>query len=415
MTDATDTEGLLRALAPRALGALTRRYGDFAAAEDALQEALVAATTTWPREGRPANPLGWLIRVASRRLLDHHRSEGRRRRREAQAAAWALADPPTVPGHDDTLDLMLRCCHPALTPGAAIPLTLRAIGGLTTREIATAFGMPEATMAQRISRAKAKVRASATPFALPEADDRTERLRSVRHVLYLMFNEGYASHSGPDLIRVDLSAEAIRLTRMLSAAVPEDPESAGLLALMLLTDARRPARTGPDGELIPLAEQDRERWDRASIADGIGILDQALGRRQIGEYQLQAAIAAAHSRAPSHEATDWAEISSLYRLLEQLTGNPVVSLNRAVAVAMTDGPTAALEVLDHIESDLGDHHRFHAVRAHLLELAGDAAAALRAYDTAAARATNPRERQYLVTRAAGLAPEQPPTDEQPTA
>lgn len=402
MSTPASTEDLLRTLAPRALGVLARRHGNVADAEDALQEALVAAATTWPRDGQPANPLGWLVRVGARRVLDRYRSEDRRRRRELQAAAWSLADAPAASGRDDTLTLMVLCCHPTLTPGAAIPLTLRAVGGLSTREIATAFAVPEATMAQRISRAKAKLRAAGAGFELPAADELAERLRTVRHVLYLLFNEGYASHGGPELTRVDLSAEAIRLTRTLRASAPPEPETTGLLALMLLTDARRAARTGDHGELIPLAEQDRRRWDRGLIAEGTALLDEALARRQVGEYQLQAAIAAVHARADSHETTNWAEAAALYGLLEHVTGNPIVTLNRAAAVGMAEGPEAGLALLDGLRERLGEHHRLAAVRGHLLEMAGDREAAWRAFQAAAASATNPRERDYLVTKAARI-------------
>jgi RNA polymerase sigma factor (sigma-70 family) len=408
VTGAASTEDLLRELAPRVLGAVARRYGDFADAEDAVQEALLAAATTWPGQGRPANPLGWLIRVAGRRLTDAYRSDDARRRRELLAASWSRPAAGPQPGgedtgQDDTLVVMFMCCHPSLAPGSAIPLTLRAVGGLTTREIATAFLVPEATMAQRISRAKATVKASGEPFRLPPPGQQAGRLRSVLHVLYLLFNEGYASSSGPDLARTDLSGEAIRLARGLRSSLPDRPEVAGLLALMLLTDARRPARTGPHGELIPLAEQDRGRWDRALIAEGVALITEALRRGQPGEYQLQAAIAAVHDQAAGHTSTNWGEILSLYRALERLTGNPMVTLNRAVAAAMAQGPQAGLDVLDGVAGQLGEHHRFHAVRAHLLELAGDQAAAQAEFGAAAARATNLRERDYLTTQAARLA------------
>jgi RNA polymerase sigma factor (sigma-70 family) len=402
-------EDLLRALAPQVLGALARRYGDFAHAEDAGQEALVAAASTWPAEGVPAHPRAWLVQVASRRLTDQYRADEARRRREELAASWALAQPSGHPGgtdtpsgHDDTLILMFLCCHPALTPGAAIPLTLRAVGGLTTREIANAFLVPEATMGQRISRAKARIQASGEAFALPARDERPGRLRQVEHVLYLLFNEGYLTSEGGELARADLSGEAIRLARLLHAAVPGDPEVTGLLALMLLTEARRPGRTGSEGELIPLAEQDRTRWNGQLIAEGNTLVAEARAAERVGEYQLQAAIAAAHDRAASHGTTDWAEIASLYALLEKLTGNPMVTLNRAVATAMDRGPTAGLSLLSGLEARLGDHHRLHAVRAHLLEQSGDAAGAAAEFAAAAARATNARERDYLTTQAARL-------------
>jgi RNA polymerase sigma factor (sigma-70 family) len=396
-------EELLRALAPQTLGALVRRFDDFTTAEDAVQEALITAAARWPEKGRPSDPLAWLIRVASRRLFDRYRGNEARRRRERLAASWSSAAPDEVSGHDDTLLLMFMCCHPSLTPAAAIPLTLRAVGGLTTREIATAFHLPEPTMAQRISRAKAKVRAAEEPLARPTPAQQTARLRSVLHVLYLVFNEGYASTSGPNLARVDLSREAIRLTRAVHQAVPDDPEVAGLLALMLLTDARRPARTDVDGALVPLDAQDRRRWDHHLVAEGTAILEKAVRRGQVGEYQVQAAIAAAHDRSPSHTETDWAEIVALYGLLERMTRNPVVRLNRAVAVAMANGPSSGLELLEGVRQELGDHHRFHAIRAHLLELDGQQQAAVTAYRLAASQATNLREREYLTVRAARLA------------
>ena len=407
---ATTTEGLLRELAPRALGAVARRSGDFAAAEDAVQEALLAAATRWPADGTPGNPLGWLIRVAARRLTDEYRSEEARRRREVLAASWSLTAPPgPAPGEDDaarddSLILMFMCCHPSLTPGSAIPLALRAVGGLTTREIAAAFLVPDPTMAQRVSRAKATLKASGEPFTLPPPDQRAGRLRSVLHVLYLLFNEGYASSGGPDLARSDLSGEAIRLARGLQASLPADPEVTGLLALMVLTDARRAARTGPGGELIPLAVQDRSRWDRALITEGITLITGALRQGQPGEYQIQAAIAAVHDQAPSHAGTDWAQILSLYGWLERRTGNPMVTLNRAVAEAMVAGPAAGLARLDGVRGQLGGHHRFHAVRGHLLEMAGDGAGAASEFRAAAAGTANLRERHYLTAKAASLPP-----------
>ena len=406
---AATIEGVLRELAPQALAAVARRSGDFVAAEDAVQEALLAAATRWPGDGTPDNPLGWLIRVAARRLTDQYRSEDARRRREALAASWSLHAPAgPVPGEedtdrDDTLILMFMCCHPSLTPGAAIPLTLRAVGGLTTREIAAAFLVPEPTMAQRISRAKSTLKACGEPFTLPPTDQRAARLRSVLHVLYLLFNEGYASSGGPELARSDLSGEAIRLARGLHASLPADPETTGLLALMLLTDARRPARTGPGGELIPLAEQQRSRWDRARITEGMRLITAALEQGQPGEYQLQAAIAAVHDEAPSHAATDWPKILALYGLLERRTGNPMVTLNRAVAAAMMEGPAAGLALLDGVRGPLGGHHRFHAVRGHLLEMAGDLPGAAAEFRTAAAGTANLRERHYLTLKAASLA------------
>jgi predicted RNA polymerase sigma factor len=342
-------------------------------------------------------------------MTDQYRSEDARRRRETLAASWSLATTAgPVPGEDDdarndTLILMFMCCHPSLTPGSAIPLTLRAVGGLTTREIASAFLVPEPTMAQRISRAKATLKASGEPFTLPPPDQRAGRLRSVLHVLYLLFNEGYASSSGPDLARSDLSGEAIRLARALHASLPGHPEVTGLLALMLLTDARRPARTGPGGELIPLAEQQRGRWDRALITEGTFLITGALRQGEPGEYQLQAAIAAVHDQAPSYAETGWPQILSLYGRLERLTGNPMVTLNRAVAVAMAEGPAAGLALLDGVIGRLGSHHRFHAVRGHLLELAGDGASAAAEFRAAALGTANLREQHYLTAKAASLA------------
>jgi RNA polymerase sigma factor (sigma-70 family) len=403
------TEDLLRQLAPRVLGALARRYGDFAGAEDAVQEALVAATSSWAADGVPDDPRAWLTRVASRRLTDQYRADEARRRREDLAAAWSLPQPSGDPGtseagrgEDDTLILMFLCCHPALTPGAAIPLTLRAVGGLTTREIANAFLVSEATMGQRISRAKAKIEASGEPFRLPAPDERADRLRLVEHVLYLLFNEGYLTSEGGELGRADLSSEAIRLARLLRAAVSEDPEVGGLLALMLLTEARRSGRTGPDGELVPLAEQDRSAWDSTMINEGLAVLADATRAERVGEYQLQAAVAAVHDQAPGHGDTDWTEIASLYGVLERLTRNPMVTLNRAVAVAMAEGPASGLDILSGLPAELGDHHRLHAVRAHLLEQAGDPASAAKEFAVAAGQATNIRERENLLTQAARL-------------
>lgn len=405
MTTAGSTGGLLRELAPQVLGAMVRRYGNFTDSEDAVQEALVTAATAWPPNGVPDNPLGWLIRVASRRMTDQFRRDANRRQREELAASWSMAGPDPASGRDDTMILMFMCCQPLLSPASAICLTLRAVGGLTTGEIAAAFLVPESTMAQRISRAKAKVKGSETPFTLPSPDEQAGRLRSVLHVLYLLFNEGYATSSGPDLARTDLSSEAIRLGRIVHAARPDDPEVAGLLALMLLTDARRPARTRADGELVPLAEQDRRRWDQSLIAEGLTLITVALQAGKVGEYQLQAAIAAVHDQATRYADTDWSEILSLYGLLEKMTANPMVTLNRGVAAAMADGPNAGLALLDGLDARLGDHHRLHAVRGHLLEMAGDTREALVEFRSAAALATNLRERHYLTTEAARLATE----------
>ena len=405
-------EHLLRALAPQVLGAVARRHGDFAAAEDAVQEALIAAAAQWPAQGVPANPRGWLYHVAMRRITDHLRAEMARRRREDAVAGevwaeWAFVPPPEVEigvDGDDTLVLLFMCCHPALTPASAIALTLRAVGGLTTAEIASAFLVPEATMAQRISRAKATIRSSGIPFAMPSGAERSERLKAVLHVLYLIFNEGYASSIGPHLQRTDLSNEAIRLTRTLHELLPDDTEVAGLLALVLLTDARRAARTGPNGELIPLDEQDRTLWDQKLIAEGIALVSDALSRGSVGSYQLQAAIAAVHDEAPRAEDTDWPQILALYALLERMADNPMVSLNRAVAAAMVHGPEAGLELLASLDGDprLRGHYRLDAVRGHLFERAGDPERALAHYRAAAERTASIPERDYLTLKAARL-------------
>jgi RNA polymerase sigma factor (sigma-70 family) len=406
-------EDQLRSLAPQVLGAIVRRYGHFDLSEDAVQEALLAAAMQWPEQGVPDNPRGWLITVASRRLMDELRSEQARRRREDAAAAQvpsdeAVAAPPgeeQLPDQDDTLTLFFLCCHPALSPASQIALTLRAVGGLTTAQIANAFLVPEATMAQRISRAKQRIKATGNPFHLPPEPERADRLRSVLHVLYLIFNEGYTASSGPDLLRSELTAEAIRLTREVRRLLPDDGEVAGLLALMLLTDARRPARTRPDGGLIPLAEQDRELWGAEPIQEGLALVTGALAQAPLGPYQLQAAIAAVHAEAARAEDTDWPQIVALYELLERISPNPMVTLNHAVAVAMVRGPEAALELLGTLERDdrIAGHHRLDAVRAHLLEMAGDLDAARSSYRAAARRTTSLPEQRYLEDRAARLA------------
>ena len=407
--DATG-ENMLRELAPQVLGAVIRRFGDFSAAEDAVQEALLAAALQWPQQGFPDNPRGWLIQVASRRMTDHVRAELARRRRETVVANEAAADPPPLPdvpssiGEDDTLILLFMCCHPALTSASAIALTLRAVGGLTTAEIANAFLVPEATMAQRISRAKQRIKTSGVPFRMPTDRERADRLRAVLHVLYLIFNEGYASSIGPDLQRTDLSNESIRLTRAVRNLLPQDTEVAGLLALMLLTDARRPARTGPDGELIPLDKQDRTLWNRAAISEGIALITETLSRGSVGAYQLQAAIAAVHDEAVRAEDTDWPQILALYGLLERMSDNPMVTLNHAIAVAMVHGPHAGLELLAGLDTDarLRGHYRLDAVRAHLLEKTGDYKAAIAHYRAASNRTTSIPERDYLTAQAARL-------------
>jgi RNA polymerase sigma factor (sigma-70 family) len=389
-------------LVPQVLAAVLRRFGDFADSEDAVQEAMLAATEQWPRQGTPDNPVGWLIHVASRRMVDQARSESARRDREAVAAAREPRDPQPPADHDDTMALMFMTCHRELTPASAIALTLRAVGGLSTTEIANAFLVPEATMAQRISRAKQTIRASAVPFRMPVGDEWAERLRSVLHVLYLIFNEGYLTSGGPELARSDLSGEAIRLTRIARRALPDDPEVAGLLALMLLTEARREARAAPSGELIPLAEQDRSLWDRDLIAEGVELIAAAWSKGSVGEYLVQAQIAALHDQARRVEDTDWREVAALYSLLERLTGNPMVSLNRAIAIAMVDGPSVGLSLLEPLSEPLAGHHRLHAVRAHLLEMAGDVDAAIAEYETAAMRTNSVPENHYLTMRAARL-------------
>ena len=408
---ATGIEHLLRDLAPQVLGAVMRRFGDFAAAEDAVQEALIAAAVQWPREGTPDNPRGWLIHVAARRMTDQVRSDVARREREALLARqeWPFGDPEAIEpespiDEEDTLVLLFMCCHPALTPSSAIALTLRAVGGLATAEIANAFLVPEATMAQRISRAKQSVKTSSVPFEMPAESERAERLASVLHVLYLIFNEGYTASAGNDLHRADLSNEAIRLTRAVRALLPRDGEVAGLLALMLLTDARRPARTGGSGELIPLEKQDRSLWNRDAIAEGIALVTHTLSKGTIGFYSLQAAIAAVHDEAERAEETDWPQILALYDVLKRITDNPMIALNRAIASAMVHGPKSALELVDAIatEGRLAGSHRLDAVRAHLLELDGQHVAAITHYLAAAARTASIPERDYLTTQAARL-------------
>jgi RNA polymerase sigma factor (sigma-70 family) len=402
-----DNEGLLRSAAPQALAVVARRCGDFADAEDAMQEAMLEASSQWSAQGPPQNPVGWLIHVASRRLSDRARNESARRRREETAAAQeppALApdEAATAPSGDHSLALIFMCCHPTLSPASAIALTLRAVGGLSTAEIAAAFLVPEATMAQRISRAKQTIKAAGAKFEMPLGQEREQRLRAVLHVLYLVFNEGYLSSGGRELARAELAGEAIRLTRSLHSALAEDPEVAGLLALMLLNEARRRARSGPNGELIPLAEQDRSLWDHQLIEEGVALIGGAWARGAIGEYQLQAAIAAAHDQADSHEQTDWREILALYGLLERVSRNPMVSLNRAIAAAMVDGPEVGLALLEPLRDSLGDHHRLAAARAHLLEMSGDAEAAEGEYAIAARLTNSLPEQRYLHTRAARL-------------
>ncbi|MFC8144048.1 RNA polymerase sigma factor [Streptomyces paradoxus] len=404
-----EVEDLLRELAPQVLGVLVRRYGAFDACEDAVPEALLAAALQWPEAGVPESPRSWLVTVASRKLVDQVRSEAARRRREdalapatPQSALLAhSADAVPASDRDDSLALLFLCCHPSLSAPSRIALTLRAVGGLTTAQIAAAFLVPEATMAQRISRAKQAIKTAGTTLALPEGSHGAERMATVRHVLYLIFNEGYTATGGTDLTVPELSTEAIRLTRLLHRLVPEDAETAGLLALMLLTEARRPARTGPHGELVPLAEQDRGRWDRGLVTEGVDLISRTLPRGRVGPYQLQAAIAAVHDEAEHPDATDWPQVLALYDLLEQFGPNPVVSLNRAIAVAMVQGPAAGLDLLTKLESDkrLAQHHRLLATRAHLLEQLGRHQAAARTYREAAGRTTSAPERRHLTHRA----------------
>jgi RNA polymerase sigma factor (sigma-70 family) len=409
-TDAA-TEDLLRELAPQVLGVLVRRYGQFEECEDAVQEAVLAAAVSWPADGVPASPRGWLITAAARRFIDQVRSEHARRARELTAAQAGPQEPgpepaDAPPDSDDTLILLFLCCHPALTPASQTALTLRAVGGLTTAEIARAFLVPEGTMAARISRAKQLIKSAGSQFQLPAPADRDERLRVVLHVLYLIFNEGYTASSGNALHRADLAREAIRLTRLVYRLLPADGEVASLLALMLLTDSRRAARTGPGGELIPLDEQDRARWDRALIAEGTALASAAVGGATLGPYQLQAAIAATHANAERAPDTDWHQVHALYKILERIAPNPMVTLNRAVALAQTRGPRAGLDLLAALGDDtrMAGHHRLHAVRAHLLEQAGDRPAARDSYRLAARATASLAEQRYLESRAARLDP-----------
>jgi len=396
-------ETLLRELAPQVLGVLVRRYGDFDACEDAVQEALVAAAAHWPAAGVPANPMGWLITAASRRRIEALRGDTARRRREGIAVGQEPPDHELAPAEqDDTLMLLVMCCHPSLTPPSQVALALRAVGGLTTAEIARAFLVPEATMGQRISRAKRSIKDAGADFRMPRPAERPARMAAVLRVLYLIFNEGYTVSSGSAVYRVDLTTEAIRLTRQLRERLPEDGEVAGLLALLLLTDARRPARTRPDGALIPLAEQDRSRWDATAIAEGVALITETLARAPIGPYQLQAAVAAVHDEAARAEDTDWRQILGLYDLLQRIAPGPMVILSRIVAIGMVNGPHAGLTELAAAESDaaLAGHHRVHAVRGHLLDLAGEHEAARTHYRLAACRTLSIPERRYLESRAA---------------
>jgi RNA polymerase sigma factor (sigma-70 family) len=402
---------LLRELAPQVLGVLMRRFDGLDLCEDAVQEALLDAATQWPASGTPGNPRGWLLTVATRRLTDMLRSESARRRREDAVVA---ATPPAMlagadvsltgrADHDDTLTLLFLCCHPSLSPSSQVALTLRAVGGLSTGEIARAFGVSDATMAQRISRAKQQIREAGARFTMPGPAEQDERLRTVQQILYLIFNEGYTASGGERLVRTDLAGEGIRLTRLLRVLLPGDAETAGLLALMLLTDARRDARTAPGGILVPLAEQDRAKWDRPLIAEGTALAEQTLAStKALGPYQIQAAIAAVHDEATSVEDTDWAEVLALYQLLDRVSPGPMVSLGRAVAIAMVRGPQAGLAATGELAGPLGRHHRYHAVRGHLHEMAGDRETAAEDYRTAAKYATNIPEKRYLERKRAAL-------------
>ncbi|GIF48542.1 RNA polymerase ECF family sigma subunit [Asanoa ferruginea] len=403
MPGSSSGEDLLRELAPQVLGALVRRYGHFDTAEDAVQAALLAAAQQWPVDGTPDNPRAWLIRVAARRLTDLLRADQARRRREDTVAAWPVPSPGAAT--DDSLVLLFMCCHPALSAASQIALTLRAVGGLTTAEVARAFLVPEDTMTRRITRAKRTIKDSGVPFGLPPAADRAARQAAVLHVLYLIFNEGYVGTAGPSLQRVELSTEAIRLARLVHRLLPDDTEATGLLALMLLTDARRAARTARDGTPVPMAEQDRTLWNRDQIAEGVALISSALPRGHAGPYQIQAAIAALHDEAARPEDTDWPQIKLLYEVLLGLADNPVVALNHAVAVAMVHGLEAGLTLLDPLGKDdrLAADHRWHTARAHLLELAGDREAARAAYLTAATKTMTQPQQRYLHTRAARLA------------
>ncbi|GAB3164778.1 RNA polymerase sigma factor [Microbispora hainanensis] len=398
-------EDLLRELTPQVLGALVRRYGRFEGCEDAVQEAVLAAAVQWPAEGVPDNPRGWLSTVASRRLIDQMRSDHARRERESATAAVEVT-PEDVPDTDDTLVLLFLCCHPTLTAASQVALTLRAVGGLTTAEIARAFLVPEATMAARISRAKQRIKAAGSSFGMPDGAELQERLRVVLHVLYLIFNEGYTASSGSALHRADLAHEAIRLTRTVHAQLPGDGEVTGLLALMLLTHARRETRTTPAGDLVPLDEQDRTKWDRGLIDEGIELIKSALAGPALGPYQLQAAIAATHADAATADETDWPQVHALYLILERIAPNPMVTLNRAIALAEIEGPQAGLALLSTLDGDerLAGHHRLLSVRAHLLEKTGDTAAAYEHYRRAAKATASMAEQRYLESRARRVRP-----------
>jgi RNA polymerase sigma factor (sigma-70 family) len=397
-----ELEHLLRTEAPQVLGALVRRFGHFDIAEDAVQDALLAAAQQWPTQGIPEHPRGWLIRVGYRRMIDQLRADQLRQRREYQLASQPAPASTDEPAADDSLTLLFLCCHPILSPVSQVALTLRAVGGLTTAEIAHAYGVTEVAMGQRISRAKQQIKSAGGRFVLPSAEDREHRLTVVLQVLYLIFNEGYAATAGEQLHRVDLTTEAIRLTRMLHRLLPDEPEVAGLLALMLLNDARRPARSTETGDLVTMEHQRRELWDEDLTAEGIALITAAMRQRQVGPYQLQAAIAALHNEAPSYAETDWPQIAALYARLEQLTPTPPVRLSRAVAVAMAYGPRRGLALLDSLPKDPLIRQRERAVRAHLLELDGNTQQAAELFREAAAVTDNLAERRYLEGRAQHL-------------
>ncbi|HEX5403724.1 MAG TPA: sigma-70 family RNA polymerase sigma factor [Pseudonocardiaceae bacterium] len=403
-TDAA-IEDLLRELAPQVLGALVRRHGQFEECEDAVQEALLAAAVGWS-DGIPDNPRAWLVTAANRRLIDQIRSEHARRARETSDFVRTPEPADDTPDTDDTLILLFLCCHPVLSEASQIALTLRAVGGLTTAEIANAFFVPEGTMAVRISRAKQSIKGAGSQFGLPAAGERDERLRAVLHVLYLIFNEGYTASSGAELHRADLAREAIRLTRLVRQLLPDDGEVAGLLALMLLTDSRRDTRTTPRGDLVLLADQDRSRWHRDQIDEGTALISVAMATSPLGPYQLQAAIAATHASADRAEDTDWQQVHTLYMILDRIAPNPIVTLNRAIALAEYKGPKAGLDLLSTLDDDsrVKGHHRLPAVKAHLLEMADDLPAARASYELAARLTTSLAERRYLESRAARIGP-----------
>jgi RNA polymerase sigma factor (sigma-70 family) len=407
VTQARSAEDLLRELAPQVLGALVRRHGQLDLCEDAVQETLLEASVEWEKAGVPEHPRGWLLTVATRRLIDRVRSDNARRRREerivvgaAPAELSGLAGQAAGNERDDSLVLLYMCCHPALSAPAQVALTLRAVGGLSTSEIAGSFFVPEATMAQRISRAKKRLRDAGAVFSLPPPEEVEERTRVVRHVLYLIFNEGYTASSGAAVHRAELTTEAIRLARGVHRLRPDDTETTGLLALMLLTEARRPARTTAGGDVVPLSEQDRGLWDKGLVQEGVALISGALSAGPLGSYQLQAAIAALHDEAERVEDTDWPQVLALYGLLDEISPNPMATLNRSVAASMVHGPAAGLDLLATLQDDprVRQHHLLYAVRGHLLDMAGDYAAASEAFETAARRTASQPEKRYLLKR-----------------